>query len=394
MTYPNPAVGAVVVDRGGIIGEGYHHRAGQPHAEVLALRQAGAKARGQSLYVTLEPCNHTGRTPPCTEAILAAGVAEVHVAVLDPNPEVAGHGVDRLRQAGVQVVVGEAGAEAFSLNRPYFCWALCRRPLVVLKSAMSFDGKVATAEGQSKYLTHTRALAYAHEQRRRSDAILVGVETALQDDPALTYRGRRRGLDPARIVLDSHGRMRAKARMLHTRSTAPTLIFTATEAPAAWEREMAAAGAEVVRLPLYAARLPLDAVLRELGRRRLQRLLVEGGPTVHAALVRQGLADEWIGLMAPLLLGADGLSAVGELNVATLVEGPRLIIRRVSSLGDDALIEADFAASEAVRVPPRLIEAESSYDAQKTSHAQGEGTGNVYRHYRTSGHHWGRASGG
>ena len=356
-TYPNPLVGAVVVDQTEILGEGYHHRAGEPHAEVLALQQAGAKARRKALYVTLEPCNHTGRSPPCTEAILASGVAEVHVAVLDPNPEVAGHGVARLRQAGLHVVVGEAGAQAFALNRPYFCWARYRRPLVVLKSAMSLDGKVATATGQSKYLTHANALAYAHEQRRRSDAILVGVGTVLQDDPALTYRGRRRGLDPVRIILDSHGRTPPNARMLHSQSPAPTLIFTGTEAPATWEREMLSAGAEVVRLPLQAARLPLDAVLRELGSRRRQRLLVEGGPTVHAAFVRQGLADEWLGLMAPLLLGASGLSAVGDLNVSTLAEGPRLVIRRLLTLGEDVLLEADFAASEAIRLPPHLMEA-------------------------------------
>ena len=357
-TSPNPLVGAVVADAktGSVLGEGYHHRAGGPHAEVLALRQAGRQSRGQTLYVTLEPCNHTGRTPPCTDAIIAANIRSVHIAILDPNPEVAGGGVQRLRQAGIEVTVGELASDAFELNRPFFSWALYRRPFIVLKSAMSFDGKVATATGESKYLTHAAALEFAHEERRRSDAILVGISTVLQDNPALTYRGRRRGRDPVRVILDTRGRTPPEAALFHSGSPAPTLVFAGDKAPTAWERDIFTVGGEVVRLTEDEdGRLPLSGVLEELAARRLDRVLVEGGPTVHASFLRAGVADQWIGLVAPMILGSSGLSAVGGLEYAGLSEAPALKIRRVRQLGEDALIEADFLASPMLQPPSRLV---------------------------------------
>lgn len=357
-TAPNPMVGALVVDdtTGQVLGEGYHHRAGGPHAEVLALTHAGAHSRGQTLYVTLEPCNHTGRTPPCTEAIIAAGIRTVYVAILDPNPSVRGGGVTRLRQAGITVHVGMLGEQAFALNRPFFCWALLHRPLVILKSALTLDGKVATAGGESKYLTHAQALAWAHEERRLADAILVGVTTVLQDDPQLTYRGRRKGQDPVRIVLDSQGRTPADAELFRSGSPAPTLVFTGEHSPVDWERNIFTAGGEVIRCPLDShGRVPLYQVMEALADRRLDRLLVEGGPTIHASFVVAGLADHWLGFLAPRFLGADGLSALGRLTYEHLDQAPELTIRRVRALGDDALIEADFNASPMIQAPPELI---------------------------------------
>ncbi len=357
-TSPNPLVGAVVVDdrTGAILGQGYHHRAGGPHAEVLALAQAGAESQGQSLYVTLEPCNHTGRTPPCTQAIIRAKIRSVHVAILDPNPEVSGGGVSALRQAGVAVTVGELGVEAFLLNRPFFCWALEHRPFVILKSAMSLDGKVATSSGQSKYLTHAAALAFAHEQRRLADAILVGAGTVLADNPTLTYRGPHRGTDPVRVVLDTRGRTPAGSALFHSGSSAPSLIFCGEQAPAAWEREIFTVGGEVVRLCENAeGHLPLTLVLEELALRRLDRLLVEGGPTIHGALLQAGLADQWQGLVAPIIVGDPGLSAVGGPGYASLASAPHLQLESVRRLGEDALIEANFLHSPMLQPPERLI---------------------------------------
>ncbi|MCY0863954.1 MAG: bifunctional diaminohydroxyphosphoribosylaminopyrimidine deaminase/5-amino-6-(5-phosphoribosylamino)uracil reductase RibD, partial [Sulfobacillus sp.] len=199
-TSPNPLVGAVIVDdQGTVIGEGYHRRAGTDHAEVVALKAAGDRARGQTLFVTLEPCNHHGRTPPCTEAIIAAGIRRVVVATRDPNPEVTGHGIERLQAAGIDVEVGDGQAAAEALNRPFMTWSRKHRPYVLLKAAMSLDGKVATAYHESKYLTSGSALAHAHRLRRETDAILVGVGTVLADDPALTDRGPGRRRDPVRV---------------------------------------------------------------------------------------------------------------------------------------------------------------------------------------------------
>lgn len=357
-TAPNPMVGAVVVDRRSqeILGQGYHHRAGGPHAEVLALRKAGERARGQALYVTLEPCNHTGRTPPCTEAIIASGIAEVHVSTLDPNPRVIGGGVARLRQAGVNVSIGLLAPKAFELNRAFFCWALEHRPFVVLKSAMSLDGKVATASGQSKYLTHAEALSYAHEQRQLADAILVGVGTVRIDDPVLTYRGVKKGRDPVRVIMDSQGRTSSAAKIFHSQSPAPTLVFTGTDTSVAWEREIFSVGGEVIRLDLGSdGHLRLHEVLHELAMRDLKHLLVEGGPTIHASFIQAGLADQWIGIVAPIILGGSALSAVANAGVLSLESAPKLSIQHVEPLGQDALIVADFLDSPVIRPPQHLF---------------------------------------
>lgn len=343
-TSPNPMVGAVIRDASGrIVAEGFHKKAGGPHAEAHAIKKAGPAARGAALYVTLEPCNHHGRTPPCTEAILAAGIERVVVASLDPNPHVAGGGVQRLRDAGIAVEVGDGRAEAEALNRPFLTWSQLGRPLITLKAAMTLDGKVADREGQSKYLTSEAALAHAHELRRQHDAILVGSGTVLADNPELTYRGKRRGRDPVRVILDSRGRTPPEARVFQSQSTAPTLIFTTENAPVDWEREMFSAGGEVVRVDSGSdGRVSLDRVMSHLADLQVLSVLVEGGPQIHAAFLDQGLADRWVGYLAPLILG--GLEAPSPVagKGLTLPESRHLDIAKVIKRGPDVIVDAWF----------------------------------------------------
>ncbi len=353
VTLPNPMVGAVVVNTNGtIIAEGYHKRAGTPHAETAALRKAGNLARGQTLYVTLEPCNHSGRTPRCTDAIIASGIKHVVVAVRDPNPYVTGGGIEHLRDAGITVSLGDGASEAGRLNRVFFTWAQHRRPWITLKAAMSLDGKVASATGESKYLTSPAALAHGHELRRQHDAILVGSGTILADNPRLTYRGAHRGSDPVRIILDSRGRVPFDAEVFQTGSDAPTLIFTRADAPVDWERQIWGAGGEVIRVETtHEGRVDLSEVMRHLADRRILSVLVEGGPTIHSAFIESQMADRWVGYLAPLILaGAEAPSAVGGQGFS-LLNAARLEIEHVLRRGPDVIIDAAF-----VRPTPNIPE--------------------------------------
>lgn len=333
-THPNPRVGAVVVQDGRIVGEGYHHGPGEPHAEVLALRAAGRAARGATLYVTLEPCRHVGRTPPCTDAIVAAGVRRVVVAVPDPHP-VAGGGATVLTQAGVPVEFGDGAQEALALNLPFFSWVIRGRPWVTLKAAMSADGRVATVGGESKYFTSAEARRHVHRVRSRVDAVVVGIGTVLADDPQLTVRDIPGGRDPVRVVLDSTGRLAPTARVLHTGSDAPTLVYTTDRAPVAFERAIFSAGGEVVRVGARGGRIDLVEVLRDLGERGLLDVLVEGGPTVHGSFLARGLADAWMAYLAPMLFGGDAPGPVGPPGFARLASAPRLVRLESRRIGPD-----------------------------------------------------------
>lgn len=347
-TSPNPMVGAVIVNEAGqVVAEGYHRRAGTAHAEAAALKKAGAAAQGATLYVTLEPCNHQGRTPPCTESIIESGIRRVVAAVPDPNPSVAGGGLERLRAAGIDVTVGDGQAEAEALNRAFFTWCRKRRPFVTLKAAMTLDGKVADHTGASKYLTSSKALAHAHELRRQHDAILVGSGTVLADNPRLTYRGSRRGKSPVRVVLDARGRAPADALVFDPEAEAPALVFTTESAPVEWERDIFSAGGEVIRVSADADQhVDLGEVLEHLSERRILSLLVEGGPTVHAAFLARNLADRWIGYVAPLILGGqDAPGAVGGPGFP-LAAAPRFRITQVVRRGPDVIIDAERAPSE------------------------------------------------
>jgi diaminohydroxyphosphoribosylaminopyrimidine deaminase/5-amino-6-(5-phosphoribosylamino)uracil reductase len=310
---PNPMVGAVVVKDGRIVGRGFHRRVGAAHAEVEALRQAGDASQGADLYVTLEPCNHQGRTPPCTQAILAAGVSRVIIATLDPNPQVTGGGAEYLKSRGVEVEVGLLAEAARRLNEAWFHWTNTGRPWVIAKAACSLDGKIATATGESQWLTGEAARTYGHRLRHQVDAILVGIATALTDDPQLTTRlPRGRGQDPIRLVLDSRLRLPLTAKLLHLNSSSPTWVACTSAAPKDKIRSIKDLGAEVLVFPAEAGRVPLKPLLELLGRQQVQSLLVEGGAEVLGAFFDQGLVNQFYFFFAPKILG--GRQAPGVLG--------------------------------------------------------------------------------
>lgn len=339
LTSPNPLVGAVVVRDGQVVGEGYHRRAGLPHAEIEALQAAGEAARGATLYVNLEPCCHTGRTGPCTEAIIAAGVKRVVAAMVDPNPLVAGKGIMRLREAGIDVAVGVMEEEAHRLNEAFIKYVTARRPFVILKTAMSLDGKIATVTGESRWITGEAAREYVHQLRNTCDAVLVGIGTVLKDDPSLTTRLPEGGRDPVRVILDSSARLPLAARVLTQDSEAPTLVATTEMAPTERVAALRQAGAEV----LVCGRGPqvnLDLLLAELAAREIVSLLVEGGSTVNASFLLQGLVDKVVWFIAPRIIGGrEALGPVGGSGIRHLARAIRLTETVVKQLGADLCVE-------------------------------------------------------
>jgi diaminohydroxyphosphoribosylaminopyrimidine deaminase/5-amino-6-(5-phosphoribosylamino)uracil reductase len=333
-TSPNPAVGAVVVRDGRIVGRGYHARAGGPHAEVVALRQAGARARGADLYTTLEPCDHFGRTPPCSLAILEAGIRRVVVGSRDPNPLVHGRGMARLRRGGVEVVRGVLEDECERLNAAWFTFITEGRPHVTLKAAVTLDGKIATRAGDARWVSGPEARAWVHRKRDEVDAVLVGAGTARADDPALTARlPGGRGRDPLRVVLDTDLRLPARLRLFRQRSLAPTLVAHASP-----RRRRLRPGVELVRCRRGAGGVDLADLLRKLAARAVSHLLVEGGAAVHARFLAEGLVDEVAIFVAPKILGGDGLSLARGRGPARMAEALRLERIRVERLGDDVLV--------------------------------------------------------
>lgn len=350
-TRPNPVVGAVVVRGGRVLARGYHRRAGLPHAEVEALTQLDFRAKGATLYVTLEPCCHTGRTGPCTEAILRAGIKRVVVGCCDENPLVSGRGVRRLRQAGVRVDVGCREAECRAQNRAFFRWIRERRPWVTLKVASTLDGFIGDRQDKkrgpaTRWITGEAARAQAHVLRAQHDAVLVGVGTILADDPQLTVRmPGKRTVEPLRVVLDGHLRTPPKAKLLNAGTRAPLIVGAvsgrgASPALRARRSVLEAAGAEVVLLPADArGRIRLPSLLDALGEREIQSLLVEGGSRVHGAFVAERLVDSVAAFFAPRLVGCG----------VPIVEGAGLDWRNpiklgalaVQAVGDDILVVAD-----------------------------------------------------
>ncbi|MBF0460169.1 MAG: bifunctional diaminohydroxyphosphoribosylaminopyrimidine deaminase/5-amino-6-(5-phosphoribosylamino)uracil reductase RibD [Magnetococcales bacterium] len=344
-TRPNPLVGCVIVREGRVVGKGYHQRAGLPHAEVLALRQAGTAAQGATVYVTLEPCNHHGRTPPCTDALLQAGVKRVVAAMEDPNPLVAGQGLHRLLAAGVAVTVGVCQAEAAMLNQPFVTWITQGRPLVTLKMAASLDGKTATRTGESQWITGPLARQAVHRLRARHDGVLVGIGTVLADNPQLNCR-LRGGRDPIRLVVDSTLKMPLEAAILTASRTAGIWIATTEHAPAARRRALAQKVGErhdgqiLLCRATPSGRVDLADLMAQLGQRGILSVLAESGATLSAALWEAGLVDRLALFLAPLLIG--GRMAPGLLQgegVARLAEAQRLTNLRVTPMGADLLLE-------------------------------------------------------
>jgi diaminohydroxyphosphoribosylaminopyrimidine deaminase/5-amino-6-(5-phosphoribosylamino)uracil reductase len=339
-TSPNPAVGAVVVHNGVVVGKGYHKRAGLPHAEPNALRAAGKRARGATIYVTLEPCNHVGRTPPCTEAILSAGIRRVVIGMNDPNPKVAGRGAEYLVAHGVAVTSGVLAEQCREINLPFIKHSTTGLPWVIMKAGMSLDGRIAAATGQRTPITGIQSRHQVHRLRDRVDAILIGVETALIDNPSLTTRlpGRRSGRDPERVILDTNLRLSPVAVMLKQESAAGTWIFCGPHAAAANRRALEQAGARVTEVGIGEDRgLDLRAVLTALGNSQINSVLVEGGGRVHGSFLRQGLVDEVYLFVAPIFFGAAGVPVVDFAGRETGVL-PAIKYMQTRRLGDDIMI--------------------------------------------------------
>jgi diaminohydroxyphosphoribosylaminopyrimidine deaminase/5-amino-6-(5-phosphoribosylamino)uracil reductase len=343
LTSPNPMVGAVVVTAvGEIVGEGFHVRAGGPHAEIEALRAAGARARGATLYVTLEPCAHHGRTPPCAPAVIDAGVARVVAAIGDPNPLVAGRGLELLRGAGIEVRTGVGAAEAERQNRVFLTAMRERRPHVTLKAGMTLDGKIADLHGASRWITGDPARDRAHRLRSESDAIVVGIGTVLRDDPELTVRlGEPWPREPLRVVLDTAARTPVGARLIRAGRPSSALIAVGAGAPEARVRELAASGATIIACGTRDGRVDLGALLTELFARDVRAVLVEGGGDVHGAFLDAGLVDRVAMFAAPLLIGGRGATPVVGGAGRELKSAVRLGGVTVTRLGDDLLVEAD-----------------------------------------------------
>lgn len=337
-THPNPRVGCVLVRDGRIVGEGWHERAGGAHAEVNALAAAGDQARGSTAYVTLEPCCHHGRTPPCTAALLAAKVSRVVAAMVDPDPRVAGQGLTTLRAAGIEVSSGLLAAEAERINAGFVMRTRCGRPLIRCKLAMSLDGRTALASGESRWITAEPARLDVQHLRARASAIMTGIGTILADDPALNVRLAGHERQPARVILDANLDMPPTARTLSL--AGPVLIFTAMAGDDPRGDVLRGAGAELVRLPATAGRLDLAAVAAELGRRGFNEVHTECGPTLAGALLQADLMDELIIYMAPVLLGD---SARGLLHLPGLTEMTQrrpLEILDIRAVGHDWRITA------------------------------------------------------
>jgi diaminohydroxyphosphoribosylaminopyrimidine deaminase/5-amino-6-(5-phosphoribosylamino)uracil reductase len=342
---PNPLVGAVLVRDGALVGEGWHRRYGAAHAEVNAFAAAGDAARGATLYVTLEPCCHHGKTPPCTDAVLRAGVARVVAAMADPFPQVAGRGAELLRAAGVPVEFGVCAAEARRLNAPYLKLLRTGRPYVHLKWAMTLDGKICTRTGDSKWISNDASRRRVHELRGRMDAVIVGIGTALADDPQLTARppGPRQAL---RVVLDSAARLPLTSRLAATAREVPVLVAAHAGADAGRIAALRAAGCEVLELP-GAGRPSIAALLDALGQRRLTNVLVEGGAEVLGGCLDAGAVDEVQVFIAPRLAGGRGAkSPVGGAGVAHIAEALRLAEWSAEMIEGDVLLRG-WVASEA-----------------------------------------------
>lgn len=324
-TWPNPAVGCVIAKDGRIVARGRTQDGGRPHAEADALRRAGDAARGATVYVTLEPCSHFGKSPPCADALVRAGVARVVSAMEDPNPEVNGQGHARLRDAGIEVEVGDGASEASEINAGFLLRVRAGRPLFHLKLASSLDGRIATASGESKWITGEGARADGHRLRAVHDAILVGAGTVAADDPELTCRLPGLGAySPVRIVLDSKAGLAESSKLATTARQVPVWLLCTNAAPADKRRGLHGAGVEIIEVAATGnGRVDVAAAAQALGQRGLTRVLVEGGGQVAAAFLKARLVDRITSYRAGLVLGADGRSAVGELGFDRLDFAPR-----------------------------------------------------------------------
>jgi len=349
-TSPNPMVGALVVKDGRIISRGYHRRAGEPHAEAVTLEKAGNKAQGAVLYVTLEPCSHSNkRTPPCTPLVIESGVKRVVVAMIDPNPHVSGSGIKALRKAGIEVTTGILEAEARKLNEAFVKHIATGLPFVTLKIAQTLDGKIATASGESKWITGEEARTEGHRLRHMNDAILVGINTVLADDPALTARipGSR---DPVRVVVDSSLRIPITARLLTRTVSAKTIVAALPHAPKVKMKKLIAAGAEVIVTRSKNGRVDLRDLMRKLAKRNIMSVLIEGGAEINASACKSGIVDKVVLFIAPLLMtGRDSLCSIGGTAPETLLQAFKILDITTQFIGQDLMITGYIEQKSRVR---------------------------------------------
>ncbi|NLC12277.1 MAG: bifunctional diaminohydroxyphosphoribosylaminopyrimidine deaminase/5-amino-6-(5-phosphoribosylamino)uracil reductase RibD [Firmicutes bacterium] len=348
-TSPNPVVGAVLVKDGEVVGTGYHQNAGGPHAEIFALEEAGNRARGATLYVNLEPCVHYGKTPPCVDAIIKAGVKKVVIATEDPNPEVRGKGIKKLRENGIRVKTGVLEEKALRLNEVFFKYIQTGMPFITVKAAMTLDGKIATSTGESRWITGEKARKYVHKLRYYADGIVVGIRTVLADDPLLTVRlegYERKG--PKRIVVDSKASLPLNARVITASDPTDTILATTEKAPLEKRKALAEKGVEVLVLPEKNDRVDLKALMKALGERKMSNILVEGGGTLNYALLEENLVDKLYIFIAPLLIGGakaqtplagEGIKSIKDARIVREIElkqfdGDLLLIGYPEKRGD------------------------------------------------------------
>ena len=352
-TLPNPMVGAVAVREGRVIGRGWHESYGGPHAEVNALDAAGEAARGGTLYVTLEPCNHTGQTPPCTRRILAAGIKKVVVATRDPNPGVTGGGNAFLQKQGLEVVTGVCQAEARRLNEAFNHYIAAQRPFVTLKCAATLDGRIATRTGDSRWVTGEASRRYVHEMRHEAAAIMVGINTVQADDPSLTTRlPGGEGVDPVRIILDTHLSISPQAKVLRQSSEAPTIVVTGPDTATEAREAVANAGGQLLMTPLRKGRIDLAWLMERLGAMGIASLLIEGGGRVAGAALRSGIVDKLCLFYAPKLLGGgDGIPICGGQGPALMRDSRPVQIESIHRFGDDLMVEAYLREGGAAAPP-------------------------------------------
>lgn len=338
-TAPNPLVGAVIVKDGRVLSVGYHARYGEAHAEVHAIRQLSESAEGATIYVTLEPCSHHGKTPPCVEAIVAQGISRVVVATLDPNPHVSGRGIKYLKDHGLDVTVGICEAEALKINEPFFHFIQTRTPLMVLKTAMTLDGKIATVSGESKWISSEASREYAHRLRHRYAGIMAGIGTVLADDPSLNARIPG-GVDPHRIIVDTHGRIPLTAKVLNlTDSSGRTIIATTAKASAEKVTALKGKGAQVLILPEKEGHVDLSALVKALGDLDIDSVLIEGGSELNFSLLKDHLIHRVIAFIAPKLIGGKtAKSPIGGEGLHQLKGAIQLENLEVQMMGNDIMI--------------------------------------------------------
>jgi diaminohydroxyphosphoribosylaminopyrimidine deaminase/5-amino-6-(5-phosphoribosylamino)uracil reductase len=340
-TSPNPMVGAVVVKDGKVVGKGYHQTAGAPHAEVYALQEAGDDAKGATLYVTLEPCNHAGRTPPCTHAILKSGINRLVAGMKDPNPRVTGGGLAYLRGQGLDVAVGVCEDECRRLNEIFIKYAGTTLPFVILKCAATLDGRMATRTGDSKWITNPSSRHFVHELRHAVDAVMVGIGTVLKDNPRLTTRLEgRKGSDPMRIVLDTRLSIPPGAKLLHLSSDSDTLLVIGSSVLPEKRKLLQRPGVQLLAMDDHEDQIDLKALVRELGRREITSLLIEGGSRVNGSALRAGIVDKVYMFYAPKICGGDdGVPICAGPGVERMAESMRLKDISVHRFENDVMIE-------------------------------------------------------